>query len=297
MLSRENYIRHSLEINLFFLRLVKEHAILAAASLPPRDINITYQLIGLKNNVEVLLDRAVKLSHGLISDEVLSSGELVTNLTLNAEWKTQFLTGIPINMNITKMELALKPKHKTMKNIDLFHEVSILNRQALSLLNTTIAFKENLLTNILNCRVFSYIYPSMLHHIIEETRLFASILIKLENKEDMDNINESLLMGINWNEIMKEHSQFIRGYLDPSEVKLFETADAFAKEFDKLPSPTSPETIKKDLNAAINLKNFKKQGTEGILDCKIKSLISPLLADHVTREANHYIRLLKSVNK
>ena len=98
MLSRENYIRHSLEINLFFLRLVKEHVILGAVSLPPRDINITYQLIGLKNNVELLLDRAVQLSQGVISDEVLSSDELVTDLTLNTEWKTQLLTGIPINM-------------------------------------------------------------------------------------------------------------------------------------------------------------------------------------------------------
>jgi len=297
VLSRENYIRHSLEINLFFLRLVKEHVILGAVSLPPRDINITYQLIGLKNNVELLLDRAVQLSQGVISDEVLSSDELVTDLTLNTEWKTQLLTGIPINMNITKRELALRSKYRTRENANLFHEVCTLNRKALYLMNTAITFKENLLTNILNCRVFSYIYPSMLHHIIGETKFFAKLLIKLENREDTDSINKTLLTGINWNRIMKEHSQFIRGYLDPSEVKLFETADVFAKEFDKLKPPTSPETIEKDLNAVINLKNFKKQGTEGILACKIKSLISPLLADHVTREANYYIRLLQSVNK
>ena len=32
----------------------------------------------------------------------------------------------------------------------------------------------------------------------------------------------------------------------------------------------------------------------GINDCKIKSLILPLLADHVLREANHYLRILKN---
>ncbi|MGN0508140.1 MAG: DUF2935 domain-containing protein, partial [Ruminococcus sp.] len=40
-------------------------------------------------------------------------------------------------------------------------------------------------------------------------------------------------------------------------------------------------------------KEFKKAGVQGITGCKIRSLILPLLADHVLREANHYIRLLK----
>ena len=31
---------------------------------------------------------------------------------------------------------------------------------------------------------------------------------------------------------------------------------------------------------------------KGILECKIQGLILPLLADHVLREANHYLRLL-----
>lgn len=48
MLSKEVYIRYSLEVNLFFLRLAKEHAIFAATSMPPRDLQVSYQLIALK---------------------------------------------------------------------------------------------------------------------------------------------------------------------------------------------------------------------------------------------------------
>ncbi|MEN6317078.1 MAG: DUF2935 domain-containing protein, partial [Clostridiaceae bacterium] len=29
------------------------------------------------------------------------------------------------------------------------------------------------------------------------------------------------------------------------------------------------------------------------LECKVKSIIIPLLGDHVIREASHYLRLLK----
>ena len=47
------------------------------------------------------------------------------------------------------------------------------------------------------------------------------------------------------------------------------------------------------LKATKEIKKFKQQGTQGLVDCKIKSIIIPLLGDHTLREANHYLRLLK----
>ena len=38
----------------------------------------------------------------------------------------------------------------------------------------------------------------------------------------------------------------------------------------------------------------KRASVDGIASCKIRSIILPLLADHVFREANHYLRLLES---
>jgi len=46
------------------------------------------------------------------------------------------------------------------------------------------------------------------------------------------------------------------------------------------------------LAAMERLRAFKTAGTEGLLECKIKSIIIPLLADHVLREANHYLCIL-----
>ena len=48
------------------------------------------------------------------------------------------------------------------------------------------------------------------------------------------------------------------------------------------------------LETTTRYQSFKTAGTIGIKDCKIKSLILPLLADHVLREANHYLRILKN---
>lgn len=100
---------------------------------------------------------------------------------------------------------------------------------------------------------------------------------------------------------MMEHALFIRGLLDPSEEALIDISDEFADEFKDLielaqtmTAATVNSITDETLNQTIQLKNFKQAGTDGIARCKIRSIILPLLADHVLREANHYIRLLKT---
>ncbi len=306
MLSEKEYIRHSLETNLFFLRIVKEHAIFAAASLPPRDRAIANKLVALKNSVEELLSEAIELADRAVSHEVLASEELVTDFTLAAELKTQFLTGIPINTDLTRRELELKADRKNGNANGLQEEVEALNRKAMAMTRAAIAFKSRLLKNVLECKAFSYTYPTMLEHVIEESQYYVMLLEKLEKRDAIDSIKEVIEQEISWNHIMEEHSKFIRGYLDPEEEKLFNTANAFAKEFDELMEKTerlaehpelTPEVTKESLKDVTALRNFKVQGTEGILKCRIKSVIPPLLSDHVTREANHYLRLLKAFDR
>ena len=62
------------------------------------------------------------------------------------------------------------------------------------------------------------------------------------------------------------------------------------------------EGLKPDMNIAgitqdsiretERLRDFKAAGTQGLLECKIQSIIIPLLGDHVLREANHYLCLM-----
>lgn len=51
------------------------------------------------------------------------------------------------------------------------------------------------------------------------------------------------------------------------------------------------------LKATKAIRDFKAQGTKGLIECKVKSIIIPLLGDHTLREANHYLRLLKSFKR
>lgn len=306
MLSDKEYTRLSLEANLFFLRISKEHMIFAAASLSPRDRTVAGKLLFMKQSFENLLSEAVDMADRSISQEVLAADELVTDLTLAAEMKTQYLTGIPIDTGITRKELELRAGNKNRLKGELQGEVSKLNKKAMALIKPAIDIKKALLKNVDECKAFSYTYPTMLHHVIEESEYYLRLLERLEKRDEIDSAKEIIEEEITWNDIMGEHSKFIRGYLDPSEEKLFRKADSFAEEFDRLLEKTESAANKPDMLAEVtgeslkdvtDLRNFKSQGTMGILKCEIRSVIPPLLSDHVTREANHYIRLLKAFGK
>ena len=99
-----DYVISSLELHLFFARIMKEHALfLEAGFLVPNEA-YRQKSEQLKQRFEALLEHVVRLSDGMIPGTVLSSGEIVTDFTLEAEQKTQRLTDISINSGITVQE-------------------------------------------------------------------------------------------------------------------------------------------------------------------------------------------------
>ena len=103
-----------------------------------------------------------------------------------------------------------------------------------------------------------------------------------------------------WNQIMMEHAFFIRGMLDPTECELMKTADDFAGDYCRLLEEARRKDCRavngmagKTLETTERYRDFKAAGAKGIAGCEIRSVILPLLADHVLREANHYLRILK----
>jgi hypothetical protein len=303
MLSNNEFVRQSLELNLFFMRIAKEHSIFLEASFTARDQQFIEQSEVLKNIFSQLLVETIRMSDGIISPEVANSGELVTDLTLKSERETQFYTNIKIDPNITRMEAALamsSPKEITMNTV---RAVEDLNNRAIKAAQQIAGFKSNLLQNVLSCRMFTTSYPLLIDHILREAKFYLRMLTLLQRRENFDIAREAAYQETFWNRIMAEHSKFIRGLLDPTEEKLFDTANDFGKRFDVLTAEARklannlellPEVTERSLKNTVDIRNFKKQGTEGLIQCKIRSIAFPLLGDHVVREANHYIRMLKN---
>jgi hypothetical protein len=309
MLSDNEFIRQSLELNLFFMRIAKEHSIFLESAFVPKNYNLIQEADSFKNLFTRLLAKTIALSDGIVSKEVASSGELVTKLTLRAETGSEYYSGIFIDKSITQGELSLSQNMRGEsygKAPMLLEQVFMLNQEAITATTALAEFKSRVLNDVLACKIFTFNYPLLLDHILREAKFYIKMLTKLQNRSSMDTVEDIVEQEIFWNRIMAEHAKFIRALLDPTEVDLFNTANNFGTEFDKLTKEAIRLTEKtsmlskvtgESLNAAGRIRDFKTKGTQGLVDCKIRSIALPLLGDHVIREANHYIRLLNTYSK
>lgn len=294
-MCNDNYVRQSLELHLFFGRIMKEHALFLKAGFTPANGDFSAKAEFYKNEFEKLLWQALMLSNGQVGRDVLGSGELVTEFTALAERQTERFTGIRINKKITNRELQLDSDCCNC-GVEKRSQVQRLNRTALGLLDGLICFKETILKNVLQCEMFTMNYPLLIEHIIREAKLYRKYVEMLEQTGELP-CQSMREIECFWNRIMMEHAMFIRGLLDPSEEALFRTADGFAQEYSKLLEACNQAQNRAmpsdSLGETIRFRDFKQAGTQGIQQCEIRSVILPLLADHVLREANHYIRLLR----
>lgn len=302
MLSSTEFVRQSLGLHLFFARIMKEHSFFLEAGFTPKDTSFTQEADAFRREFDRILGEAISLSNGVVNPDVLKSGEVVTPYTLNAEMATIYFTGVQIPTQLTQAEAELAGSNMMTVDPSLERYVSALNNRAINVTAALIQFKTNILNNVLNCTMFTFNYPLLIKHIIREAELYVQQLRRLQSRSEANLEREAYELEFFWNRQMAEHAMFIRGLLDPSENNLIDQADNFGKEFDQLTAEaraamdaTAPlsRVTEESLKATEDLRNFKEQGTQGILQCKIRSIIIPLLGDHVLREANHYLRLLK----
>lgn len=301
MLSVNGYIKGSLETHLFFARIMKEHSFFLQVAFTPRDTGYIERANKLRMALDKLLLDVVNLSNGVVSPGIIASGEVITHYTVRAEEASSFYTGVMIPTSISKMELQLMGSDKEICDPRLEQNIYIINEIAIHLVTDLIAFKTNILENVLSCKLFTVNYPLLIDHILREAKLYLDIIKRLQARENMDITNEIYEQEAFWNTIMAEHSKFIRGLLDPTEDALINIAHDFANEFDALTtevlkaadqSQSLQGLTKQSLEATTRIHDFNAQATSGLLDCKIESIILPLLGDHVLRESNHFIRLL-----
>ena len=282
---------------------MKEHSFFLLAGFPAKETELIRRAEQFRMEFEDGLRETVRLSNGIINKSVLISGEVVTEFTKKAEYQTENLTKIPIDTKITESEEQLRAGDHVMVNREMVYHVRMLNRKMLQNLNGLIALKEEILKEVTGCRLYTANYPLLIEHILREAKWYRQMISDLERRGRIsapDFISQERF----WNQIMMEHACFIRGLLDPSECEQIETANGFAKDYCRLleeakepDRKTLHAMTEKALQTTRQYQQFKTAGLEGITGCEIRSIILPLLADHVLREANHYLRLLEHAQK
>ena len=223
MVNDKNYVVSSLELHLFFARIMKEHAVFYMAGFTPKNTDYARQANYFKENFEQILQKAVALAPGVVSPGFVSAWEAVSDYTLGSELKTINLTGISINTSITRQEANLWGSDEPKITSELTARVKELAQRALPFLDGFIKFGSNVLNSVLSCNMFTANYPLNLEHMVEEAEEYRENLTAIEAGHT-PNADPAAVQKF-WDNIMEEHAMFIRGLLDPTEQQTMMTAD------------------------------------------------------------------------
>lgn len=142
MKERELYTAASLELHLFFLRIMKEHAVFLNDSFSPLNAVFSRESRQFETLFESLLLQAVRL---------YEEG----NLTVST-------------LPTISVELSQRLKY--------------LNQQLLILLDKFIRFQGNLLEHVPSYPMFTPYYPSLIRHGLNETKYYRDMLTQFENE-------------------------------------------------------------------------------------------------------------------
>ena len=204
---------------------------------------------------------------------------------------------------------SLRTRAERLQNDKKFMEL-VNDTQAL--LKDFYTYKRDLLHCMLECKLGGYNFPLLLDHMAREAEYFMRLLDKIKNGKIALSGGMKAQENVFWLRIMADHAKFISHLLDPSERNLIETANGFSQEFDDLylqgrdfssmlqgyPEVASFKRFLQDVRAAVlRIRDFKRAAEEMIRECRLVGLIPALLADHVRREADHFLLILTMMEK
>ncbi|MGZ9586425.1 DUF2935 domain-containing protein [Paenibacillus marinisediminis] len=170
------------------------------------------------------------------------------------------------------------------------------------------AFKRKVLGLVLSCQMpGANNFPLLIDHTSREANYFRNRLEEL-NSGRLEPLPDAIIdENVFFLRIMADHAKFIGHLLDPSERQLVEQARNFSHDFDQLlfqardldsmrpQSQTMPlldQFLDQNRVSVKSLRDFKKTAKDLIEACRIKSIIHPLLADHVFREAERFLAII-----
>jgi hypothetical protein len=169
------------------------------------------------------------------------------------------------------------------------------------------AYKRKVLGLLLRGEVHGNNFPLLVDHTSREAAYFVKRLKEL-NEGKLKPLPDAIIKeNVFFLKIMADHAKFIGHLLDPSERKLVDQAREFSHDFDQLlyqaqdldhmkpQSQTVPlldQFLDQNRVSVKSLRDFKKTARDLIEAAKIKSIIHPLLADHVFREAERFLHII-----
>jgi hypothetical protein len=152
------------------------------------------------------------------------------------------------------------------------------NQTTIGLVRRFFDAKQTLMKAQDDGRMRSLSYPTFFEHVALEGDRFAKRLEGFSRGRVEHDRSEVVNF---WSRIMADHADFVAHLLDPKEKALIKTAMKTAETWRDMKGK-SKDKVDDTLDTFIG---FKKTAQAGVESGKVDSIIHPILADHVLREA------------
>ncbi|HEY8444249.1 MAG TPA: DUF2935 domain-containing protein [Clostridia bacterium] len=284
-MTREQYIKQALELNIFFARIFKEHCVTLSAAQKHGDTRLLQALDRHKVHFEMLLNAALEEGFGLIDKKFIDRDCFVTPYTYSLELTTQSACGILINHKITNLEIERlnKPQSIPAGRLPVVYERALrINSDGEETAQGLAELMENILGEILKGRIYSSVYPSVYERYISELKKYQNAVRALKQDQDFDWFDADAVKA------MRIYAEFVRNCLDFKEIEYSQKAHDIAQDFSQCESDRE-KFIKVNQDFSLLLKEL----IEKLLDKKLLCVMPPLTLDNILRQANRYIALLE----
>lgn len=275
---KNSFIRESLRQNLFWLRIMMEHALFIRLGLPCEDVDLIAEAQELQDAFGALLERARKISKLPTESKVEQLNEQAIALTTRIiDFKSRVLRMIICCEIRTGFNLPLLMDH--IRREAIYFRAALVRLQNDLPLDPT---EELIQDELFWLRIMADHSKFIAHLLDPSERSFVETARQLSARLDQDRLHardfESMLVP----------QAFENSLLDATRNTV--RPPVFGRG---LPAPFSIGALVRFNGEAIQttteLRDFKAAARQLIDDCRILSIIPPLLADHVLREANRAI--------
>lgn len=289
-MSPEEYTCSSIALNLFWTRILREHAIFVETALSPVEKPAAGQAAAFRRKFDFFLRETISLADGVLPESLLHSGQFYTKFTAQAEREMEKATGLDLNVGLTAAETRIQPASSDAQFSAPQQQIlTRLNHRILDLAILFLRFLGELGQRRADCALALGFYPSVLNHFINEGKQYQRDLERLLFEWEEENGDIVTF----WNGGMSEHAKSLRGELDWTETGAMEEANAFAQLYDALLA--APVNFEKSLETTARFRGFAHQTCQGLSACTLKGIMSLLYTDHLLREVIHYEDWLRSL--
>lgn len=193
-------------------------------------------------------------------------------------------------LNIQQLKDQGLALHKTLTAfLEKFKQNPEIASEILPLLQDLRTYKLAVI-NATNSGVWvGWVFPTLARHVLIELDYFVDKLADLPYT-DQDEVAF-------WNVMNGEHAGLAAHLLDPSEVDLTKKAEKIADQYQNMKTVESEKEMMVQLSIkyAKELDNYNTQARAGSKAGDIKSIIHPVLLDHVIREGKRSIAVLNTL--